>query len=404
MSASKSSHTTHEPDSDLFNTPVDLICPITQDLFHHPVLNSLGMVYEREAITAYMRERVSDPVTNMPLPSNTLTPVFPIKSRAMEYRERSAKLCVQKACSGASEGAPPTEPVKYVRRAAELCAKAEFQVPGLSRETIEYLNAHASNARSGFRQEAANVYMRILESSEGDKELQTRALQQWMRCWFPPSTAQDDSDVEELHDQNWDEELVPRLATFMTAQHMFTAAQFVDIMVEASLPEDLVLQLIEHLLAQVEEHSGAKSLSVASCQSQLLLKYTQLKCKQVSRQASSALGTSAGGQSGYEVRMSERHRQLPGWARFLGHHRRSLSKAAFLAASLLAKSSLLVRALKASTTPAAGDPLLRIATSQQVSCGLAALRARLKQTTSGMGSVQHYKTFALSELIFPFFV
>eukprot|EP00798_Chlamydomonas_sp_ICE-L_P021932 gene21932-28978_t len=64
----------------------------------------------------------------------------------MEYRGRSAKLCLQKACSGASEGAPPTEPEKYVRRAAELCAKAEFQVPGLSREFVEYMNAHASNA------------------------------------------------------------------------------------------------------------------------------------------------------------------------------------------------------------------------------------------------------------------
>eukprot|EP00798_Chlamydomonas_sp_ICE-L_P017158 gene17158-23469_t len=219
-------------DMDLFNTPADLVCPITQDLFCNPVLNSLGMVYERNAIQEYLDlgEQAVDPVTNMPLPCKTLTPVFP-----------TGMLC------GSVDGRSDVDPMRYVRRAAELCSKAGADIPGLSTQTVEFLNAHPSNAydgqglelfanglrQSGFIQEAANVSMKLLGSSNGDKELQSRALQLCLACWLPREQRCGEAE------QGWDQDLVMRLASFIKTQNSFTAAQFVDVMIDASLPSPL---------------------------------------------------------------------------------------------------------------------------------------------------------------------
>eukprot|EP00798_Chlamydomonas_sp_ICE-L_P017156 gene17156-23467_t len=307
-------------DMDLFNTPADLVCPITQDLFCNPVLNSLGMVYERNAIQEYLDlgEQAVDPVTNMPLPCKTLTPVFPMKSRAMEYRERTSRLCVERACCvGSVDGRSDVDPMRYVRRAAELCSKAGADIPGLSTQTVEFLNAHPSNAydgqglelfanglrQSGFIQEAANVSMKLLGSSNGDKELQSRALQLCLACWLPREQRCEDSRCGEA-EQGWDQDLVMRLASFIKTQNSFTAAQFVDVMIDASLPESLVLQLIEHLVAHsvVTDKSGKEDSELTSkitaCQGQLLIKYTHLQCKQLQKQSESTCRRASGGAGG----------------------------------------------------------------------------------------------------------
>jgi hypothetical protein len=50
----------------------DLICPITRELFRDPVLAGDGRVYEREAITKWILERGTSPITREPLQINHL--------------------------------------------------------------------------------------------------------------------------------------------------------------------------------------------------------------------------------------------------------------------------------------------------------------------------------------------
>lgn len=70
---------------------VALIC--SQD----PVINSAGHVYERSALEEHFRRgHTSDPLTNQPLDSGNLIPVYALKSRSFEFRERVAKACVEK--------------------------------------------------------------------------------------------------------------------------------------------------------------------------------------------------------------------------------------------------------------------------------------------------------------------
>lgn len=85
--------------------------------FIDPVLTSAGHVYERAAITAHLERSVTDPLTRQPLLNQSLTPVYVLRSRALEYRETVARACVDRVCSGAVP-----EPVRYLRRAVELVA------------------------------------------------------------------------------------------------------------------------------------------------------------------------------------------------------------------------------------------------------------------------------------------
>ena len=70
----------------LLESPPDLVCPITHELFRDPVINGAGQVYERAAIATYMRQSNLDPVTRMQLhPLSALTPVWIVKSRSVSY-------------------------------------------------------------------------------------------------------------------------------------------------------------------------------------------------------------------------------------------------------------------------------------------------------------------------------
>lgn len=146
------------------------------------VLTRLGQVYERAAIEQHIAMHAKmhgqqagrpsssgstshptpspsqpmDPVTNSPLPDVSLTPVYPMRSRAMAYRESRARACAARACM------PGTDAVRYLRRAAELAAGAaeELRIAGLSQEVrgqahmclavaVDVVMQHTSSTLSG---------------------------------------------------------------------------------------------------------------------------------------------------------------------------------------------------------------------------------------------------------------
>lgn len=88
-----------------------------------------SQVYEREAIQrhlSHVKGAAVDPVSRAPLPSRELTPVFILRSRAMEFRESTARRNVERACA---PGCP--DPVRALPRmhprqnsALELCANS----------------------------------------------------------------------------------------------------------------------------------------------------------------------------------------------------------------------------------------------------------------------------------------
>lgn len=155
------------------------MCPLTLAPFIDPVLTAAGHVYERAAIQAHLERGSSctDPLTRQPLlnksvswarlcavpalaalaaaslktaPPHThihslcrsLTPVYVLRSRSLEYRESVAAACIERVCGGG----PPQTLVRFLRRAVELIADTGSSVQGLSKETVDYIKAHPSNA------------------------------------------------------------------------------------------------------------------------------------------------------------------------------------------------------------------------------------------------------------------
>lgn len=83
-------------------------------------------MYERASIQRHLLQAAvagappTDPVSNAVLPSVDLVPVWPMRSRAAEYREATMRACVARAAAPGCE-----DPVRYLRRAAELLLGAE---------------------------------------------------------------------------------------------------------------------------------------------------------------------------------------------------------------------------------------------------------------------------------------
>eukprot|EP00884_Botryococcus_braunii_P009763 jgi/Botrbrau1/18789/Bobra.0386s0104.2 len=202
----------------LFETPSDLVCPITQDILLDPVINGAGQVYERSAIEEHLSRRSTDPVTGQQLSKKDLTPVWILRSKALEYRENTARQCVERASSSSC-----TFPERYVRRAAELCAGLDLPVQGLSRECVQYTLTHASNAYdtailqlfaqglfdAGYRDKAATVYYSLLRN-EVDRSQQVDLLRRCLSCW----TCEQNSGV--------DEPLIQKLGQLVEQQHTFS--------------------------------------------------------------------------------------------------------------------------------------------------------------------------------------
>lgn len=353
----------------IFETPADLLCPITHCLFVDPVINACGQVYERSAIVAHLRAQQqqqqqgsggaaavvpTDPLTNAPLPSTSLTPVYPMRSRAAELREKVAKACVQRACS-----VDCRDPVRYLRRAAEVLSDVDgsIRVPGLGSEVVGYVQSHASAAydhkalqlfaaglRScGYVDQAANVHYRLFQLA-ADRSQQAEALKQCLACWaaadwpadywaaaaaagsadaaaaasssssYPSASAQQPSSSSSSHSR----EVLPKLAAFVdNVQETFGVGQIVDMLREEN--EQLALELCEYLLSGGGAaaggggggggmqgcSSGSFSMAAGDVGStvadrryrELLFKYVQIKTSRAALQTHPAAGRASGGAS-----------------------------------------------------------------------------------------------------------
>mmetsp|Transcript_27779 Transcript_27779/g.70816 ORF Transcript_27779/g.70816 Transcript_27779/m.70816 type:complete len:418 (-) Transcript_27779:191-1444(-) len=289
-------------DAGLFDTPQDLQCPITLQLFIDPVINSAGHTYERSAIEGHLAQgRVNDPLTGQILANPyQLIPVYNIKSRAAEYREKTAKACVEKASLLRSrEGA-----VRLLRRAAELygCGTAPLvRVPGLSSELVQYLATHTSNMyewdalrmfadglkSSGYADQATSVYLRLVELGE-DRAQRAAALAQCLGC-FTRAGGDADGLCAGEGAKAVDRAALPRLAHFIETQQALTAGQFVELMSEVTEDAQLVVQLCEYLLSRhasaiagapagdTTTSSGSSSVAAGSKFQDLLLAYSRLR-------------------------------------------------------------------------------------------------------------------------------
>lgn len=74
-SMASSGAATGSQDALLFETPPDLVCPITFHLFRDPVINAAGQVYERAAIEQHLALKGTDPISGVVIQSNQLIPV-----------------------------------------------------------------------------------------------------------------------------------------------------------------------------------------------------------------------------------------------------------------------------------------------------------------------------------------
>lgn len=328
-----------QEEASLFEPPADLICPITHELMKDPVINAAGQVYEREAIERAFREAPAgaarDPYTNTPLPSLQLTTVWPMRSKSMAYRDRSAAACVQRACQTSCPA-----PIRYLRRAAELVQGAEgIKVPGMTPDVATFLLTHHSSVydfqallRFGAALQASGgdpsaVYSKVLSTS-ADTAQQAEALRQLLAYWRSEeeggcySGCGDGEAASEVQEEAL---VVARLARLLQAQEAAAgspaggAAHFVDVLLAAQLPESLVMGLCEHLLGAADASGGtcrccccgsgaaatAGSLGTASsaaaaaaaagnartCSNvQLLYRYVRLHAKEQQRQAAAKPG------------------------------------------------------------------------------------------------------------------
>lgn len=71
------------------NVPESLICPITQEIFVHPVLAEDGYTYEKDAITQWIEQNGTSPVTRERLSLTRLRPNRAISDAVDEFRRRS---------------------------------------------------------------------------------------------------------------------------------------------------------------------------------------------------------------------------------------------------------------------------------------------------------------------------
>jgi hypothetical protein len=245
----------------LLETPADLCCPLTKQLYKDPVITTAGQVYERSAIMHHLQSSHQDPVSGEAISPDRLTPVVMLRKGAQHYRDATVAACVEEACSTACQ-----EPVRFLRRAMELSSDNCRGAPGLTLECATYLRTHQSNAydvyalqifaqalqNGGYHDQAASVFNKLLHMGE-DRAQQAGIMKQCIAFWV-----QECSPGQEDH-------AVVRLAEFVRSQPTLSWTQIVDIMCEASVSHKLVSQTCELLLLQscaTEEDRSFKELFV----------------------------------------------------------------------------------------------------------------------------------------------
>ncbi|GBF96130.1 hypothetical protein Rsub_08878 [Raphidocelis subcapitata] len=304
----------------LFNTPAELCCPITQELMNDPVLATSGQIYERAAIETHFSRAsaagalLTDPLTNAPLASDQLLPVFPMRSRAAEYREATVRACIAAAVAGSSRA----EAVRHLRRAAELVlpplapprAAADagrgagggkragggsrgrsggggspeggadelmVAAPGLSPDLARFLVSHRGDAyaavalkwfgnellRGGFPDQAADVFYGLL-LEECDRQQQADYLQLCLACWGHRAGGAADGKAAPAAGQapppaavGADAAIIEKLADFVERQQTLSAGDVIDML---QAPDGIgragALRLCDALLARAAAAGG----------------------------------------------------------------------------------------------------------------------------------------------------
>ncbi|GIL49322.1 hypothetical protein Vafri_5702 [Volvox africanus] len=171
-------------------------------------------------------------------------------------------------------------------------------LPGLTPDVIKYLLTHpssiydfqalsryaASLASGGYRDLAAGVYTKLLHVG-GDSQQQVEALKGLLGCWGSP---------EEEDEQK----LVEKLAALSCGEGHdgCRPARFVGVLLEAGLPEELVLCFCEYILGGI----GVTHGSTAGCGICLSSFSSMEKCGTVALgPAKGSVSTSASGTCGY---------------------------------------------------------------------------------------------------------
>ncbi|KAL4421470.1 hypothetical protein ABPG75_010761 [Micractinium tetrahymenae] len=273
-------------DDYLFNSPPELVCPLTLAPFLDPVLTTAGHVYERSAIQAHLEHSTTDPLTRQPLLNKSLTPVYVLRSRALEYREGVAKACIQRICSGAPE------PMRYLRRAVDLVADTCIHVQGLSSDTVEYVLSHSSNAfdrlalqmfaqglfQAGYRDKAAAIYGSLL-LEDADRVQQAELLRRCLSCWTEGADA-----------SSADEYVFSKLvALFEGRPGALGWDQLAELAQHAQLGDAFVLRLCEQLLFRTLPSAGgaddahSPGAAASTQEKRLLLRYVHVLTDSVQR-------------------------------------------------------------------------------------------------------------------------
>ena len=250
----------------------ELVCPLTLNVFLDPVLTSAGHSYEKKAIEEFLCRANIDPLTREPLESKSLTPVYVLRSRALEYREKTSRRCIDKACSLLEEkqDGVPVDPVRYLRRAVELVAETEHFPLGLTRETVDYVLSHPSNAydnlvmkkfahdlyQKGYKDKAAIVYFNLL-CCEADRQRQADLLNKCLECW--QNTKHAVENVSNDLECQFDEHSLYRLAGLIQSK-----TWIIDVASLAGLGHAGVAKLCEMMLFPLHYSTSSGSLIESS--------------------------------------------------------------------------------------------------------------------------------------------